>query len=159
MNTGVAGYGTQYVDPLWRVSVSLSPLEQALLRTKPLRRMHMVAHAGAASITTTQSYTRLEHSLGVFALAAHFRPADRLLRAAALLHDIGHLPFSHTFEGIAGLNHHALGVALLHEVAIGGTLEAHGIDPQDIADVLSGRTRSAATPLPGLLSLDHLDSA
>jgi hypothetical protein len=158
VNTGVAGHGTQYLDPLWRVPASLNPLEQTLLRTEPLRRLHMIAHAGAASMTTTQTYSRLEHTLGVFTLAAHFHPTDQPLRAAALLHDIGHLPFSHTFEGIAGLNHHTLGLDLLREAAISRVLEAHGIDPQNIADLLSGRTRSAMTPPPGLLGLDHLDS-
>jgi HD superfamily phosphohydrolase len=88
----------------------------------------------------------------------HFHRADRLLRATALLHDVGHLPFSHTFEGIAGLNHHGIGVDLLHDAAIAGVLDAHGLDPQDIADLLSGRTRSAMIPPPGLLGLDHLDS-
>ena len=157
---GVTGRSTQYIDPLWRISVDLSPLERDLLRAEPLRRLHMIAHGGAASITTTQTYSRLEHSLGVFALAAHFHPdpVDQPLRAAALLHDVGHLPFSHTFEGIAGLNHHALGADLLREPAIGGVLTAHGLDPHEIADLLSGRTPSALTPAPGLLSLDHLDS-
>ena len=156
--TSVVGRAAQYIDPVWRVPVSLSPVERELLRTEPLRRLHMVAHGGAASITTTQTYTRLEHSLGVLALVAHFHPDDQVLRAAALLHDLGHLPFSHTFEGIAGLNHHALGLDLLREPAIEGALAAHGLDGQDVADLLSGRTPSALTPAPGLLGLDHLDS-
>ncbi|MEU5588779.1 hypothetical protein [Streptomyces chrestomyceticus] len=29
------------------------------------------------------------------------------------LYDIGRLPLSHTFEGVAGLDHHAIGLELL----------------------------------------------
>ena len=58
--------------------------------------------------STPKAFSRLELSLGVLALAAHFAPEDGLDRAAALLHDVGHLPLSHTFEGVAGLDHHAI---------------------------------------------------
>lgn len=33
---------------------------------------------------------------------------DNLARAAAILHDIGHLPFSHSVERTLGFNHHEL---------------------------------------------------
>ncbi|MFE6777413.1 HD domain-containing protein [Streptomyces sp. NPDC057676] len=45
----------------------------------------------------------------MLALVAHFRPDDEALRAAALLHDVGHPPLSHTAEGLAGLDHHTIG--------------------------------------------------
>src|SRR5690625_1373094 len=98
------GIGGSWFDPLWRVPVELSPLERALLDSWPVRRLGMVAHAGAAALTTTQTYSRLEHSLGVLALVAHFAPQDALARATALLHDVGHLPFSHTDRKSTRLN-------------------------------------------------------
>ncbi len=158
VTTGVAGHSTQYTDPLWRLPTRLTPLEQALSRTRALRRLHFIAHGGAAALTTTQTYSRLEHSLGVFTLTAHFHPDDQPLRAAALLHDIGHLPFSHTFEGVAGLNHHALGISLLHEPELSDVLASHGLEPHHVADLLTGRTPSPLSAPAGLLSLDHLDS-
>ncbi|WP_330316089.1 HD domain-containing protein [Streptomyces platensis] len=65
------------------------------------------------------------HSCGVLALVAHFRPEDELLRVAALLHDIGNLPLSHTLEGVAGLDHHAIGVQLVQSDPIRPVLEKH----------------------------------
>lgn len=125
--TSVVGLAGVFVDPVWRISVCLSPVEVDLLRTEPLRRLHFVAHGGASTITTLQSYSRLEHTLGVLALVAHFRPEDELLRVAALLHDIGHLPLSHTCEGVSGLDHHAIGLRLLRTGPVHPVLEKHGI--------------------------------
>ena len=149
--TSVAGLGENFTDPLWRITVCLTALERALLRAAPLRRLHFVTHGGASSLSTLQSYSRLEHSLGVFALAAHFRPQDARLRAAALLHDIGHLPFSHTFEGAAGLDHHAIGRDLLADSSIAEPLRRHGLSAADVETLPAPTT-------PGVMGLDHLDS-
>ncbi|GAB7188125.1 hypothetical protein ATKI12_7956 [Kitasatospora sp. Ki12] len=166
--TDVAGLAQEFTDPLWRIPVRLNPVEVALLRTEPLRRLHFVAHAGASTLTTLQSYSRLEHSLGVLALVAHFRPADELLRVAALVHDIGHLPLSHTAEGLGGLDHHAIGARLLRAEPIRPVLAGHGIDAEAVAAVLDGQVPSPLTGRSGpgsgpgsgsgLLNLDHLDS-
>ncbi|MGW5352152.1 HD domain-containing protein [Streptomyces sp. NPDC004031] len=156
--TSVGGRGERFTDPLWGVTVRLSPLETELLRSAPVRRLHLVAHGGASSITTLQSYSRLEHSLGVLALAAHFRPDDRLLRAAALLHDVGHLPFSHSLEGLGGWDHHTIGARLLGTAPLADVLERHGVAPPDVAGLLDRREPGVLAPPSGLLGLDHLDS-
>ncbi|MFE6686234.1 HD domain-containing protein [Streptomyces sp. NPDC057743] len=156
--TNVLGLSPTFTDPLWRVPVRLTPVEIDLLRTEPLRRLHFVAHGGASALSTLQSYSRLEHTLGVLALVAHFRPEDQLLRAAALLHDIGHLPLSHTVEGTAGLDHHTIGAQLLLTDPIRPVLARHGIRPDALAAALDGRPPSPLTNHTGLLSLDHLDS-
>lgn len=156
--TNVVGLSPTFTDPLWRISVRLNPVEVDLLRTEPLRRLHFVAHGGASTISTLQSYSRLEHTLGVLALVAHFRPEDELLRVAALLHDIGHLPLSHTLEGIAGLDHHAIGLHLLRTDPIHPVLEKHGISTEAVAAALGGQPPSPLTSRSGLLNLDHLDS-
>jgi hypothetical protein len=147
-----------FTDPLWRISVCLSPVEVDLLRTGPLRRLHFVAHGGASTLSTLQSYSRLEHTLGVLALAAHFRPGDEILRVAALLHDVGHLPLSHTCEGVRGLDHHAIGLELLQAGPIRAVLDTHGISTEAVAAVLGGQSPSPLISRPGLLNLDHLDS-
>ncbi|WP_164088477.1 HD domain-containing protein [Frondihabitans sp. 762G35] len=145
-----------YVDPLWRITVRLTPLERDLLRTWWVRRLGFVAHAGAATVTTTQSYSRLTHSLGLLSLVAHFAEDDEVARAAALVHDIGHPPFSHTFEGVHGLDHHVLGTERL--LALGDVFARHGVDAEEVDAVERGRVPSALHGLVGPLRLDHLDS-
>jgi predicted HD phosphohydrolase len=143
-------------DPLWRITVRLSALEQALLRCWPVRRLAFVAFAGAAATVATQNFSRLEHSLGVLALAVHYAPEDPVARAAALLHDVGHLPLSHTCEGLAGLDHHVLGAARIRD-ELGGVLGEHGVDPAEVVAVLDGGRGSVLTGSAGVLGLDHLD--
>ncbi|MER7766795.1 HD domain-containing protein [Kitasatospora sp. NPDC096140] len=156
--TNVVGLAPVFTDPLWRIPVRLNPVEVDLLRTEPLRRLHFVAHGGASTLSTLQSYSRLEHTLGVLALVAHFRPDDELLRVAALVHDIGHLPLSHTFEGVAGLDHHAIGLQLLRTDPVRPVLEEHGIGTEAVVGALGGNPPTPLTGRSGLLSLDHLDS-
>ncbi|MFF2046073.1 HD domain-containing protein [Kitasatospora sp. NPDC058170] len=156
--TNVVGLSPVFTDPLWRIPVRLNPVEAALLRTEPLRRLHFVVHGGASTISTLQSYSRLEHTLGVFALVAHFRPEDERLRVAALLHDIGHLPMSHTFEGISNLDHHAIGLQLVRTDPIRPVLEEYGISAEAVVAALGVQPPSPLTNRSGLLNLDHLDS-
>jgi uncharacterized protein len=154
--TDTLGSSGVFQDPLWRVPVRLTALEQELLRCWWVRRLGFIAHAGAAVITTTQSYSRLEHSLGLLALVAHFDPDDQVARAAALLHDIGHLPFSHTFEGVAGLSHHQLGVDRIQE--LDGVLRRHEVDAAAVIEVEQGRRPSVLHGAANMLRLDHLES-
>ncbi|PSK82111.1 hypothetical protein CLV63_1445 [Murinocardiopsis flavida] len=153
---GILGRDGRYRDPLWAADVRLTPLEQRLLRTWPVRRLHFVAHAGAAALTTRQTYSRLEHSLGLLALVARFSPDDEPARIAALLHDVGHLPFSHTFEGIAGLDHHRIGEHLVRELA--PILAEYGVDAGEVLAAEAGTRPSVLTGPPGALKLDHLES-
>lgn len=150
------GLGGVYFDPVWRVEVVLSPLERALLESRWLRRLALVSHAGAASLTTTQSYSRLEHSLGLLALVAHFEPSNATARATALLHDIGHLPFSHTLEGLAGLNHHVLGHARIRSLE--PLLNEHGISVEDVLAIDSGLVPSPLHSAKHGMKLDHFES-
>jgi len=156
LNADTLGADGTWADPLWRLEVALTPLERDLLRTWWLRRLAFVSHAGAASITTTQTYTRLEHSLGVLALVAHFAPGDHEARAAALLHDVGHLPFSHTLEGISGLDHHTIGRERIRELA--PVLERHGASAERVIALDEGALPSPLRAGPGIMKLDHLDS-
>ncbi|WP_344131778.1 HD domain-containing protein [Saccharopolyspora halophila] len=152
----VLGRDGAYRDPVWQLTVQLTPVERELMTCWWVRRLHFVAHAGAAAIGTTQTYSRLEHSLGLLALTAHFTPDDRTARVAALLHDVGHLPLSHTFEGVAGLDHHDLGKRRIADLA--DTLHRHGLDPDSVVATETGKRRSALSGAPGSLKLDHFES-
>lgn len=157
--SGVAdtvGLGGRHVDPLWGTITVLRPLEVALLRTWTVRRLGLVAHAGAVATVTTQTYSRLEHSLGVLGLVAHLDGDDPTTRAAALLHDVGHAPLSHTLEGIGGIDHHVLGEQRVRDLR--DLLAAGGVDADAVLATLAGTRPSALAPRPGLMTLDHLDS-
>jgi len=70
-----------------------------------LRRLYQLAMARLVYPGAT--HTRFDHSLGAFHLAGGLAEAlvqddseRRLVRLAALLHDVGHGPFSHVAEPI-----------------------------------------------------------
>lgn len=114
----------QVNDPIWG-TVELLPWEVALLDTPLLQRMRGVKQLGLASLVfPSASHDRLEHQLGVvgaterivLALGQQIERWNRdnptrtlpviesrdrfALRLAALLHDIGHGPFSHALEPV-----------------------------------------------------------
>jgi len=86
--------------------VSLDTTDCQLLDSQPmqrLRRIHQLAMASALYPGAT--HTRFEHSLGVYHIASAIcdrlgidGDEKRLIQRAALLHDVGHGPFSHVSE-------------------------------------------------------------
>ena len=114
----------QVNDPIWG-TIELTPWEVALLDTPLLQRMRGVRQLGLAQLVFPgASHDRLEHVLGVVGAVEQCvqslsRQIDRwnrenqasplpqiknddryALRMAALLHDIGHGPFSHAVEPV-----------------------------------------------------------
>ena len=145
-------------EPLWKLEIPLSPLEQALLSTSPLRRLHHLAHSGSSSILTGHTQSRLQHTLGVFALVAYFQPDNVLLRIAALLHDVGHYPFSHTLEQLPGIDHHRLTLERLHTAPIAPLLQSHGVEPELVVQFIEGDPPSPLRNQSDALHADHLDA-
>jgi putative nucleotidyltransferase with HDIG domain len=145
-------------SPLWRLRVELTAPERALLQTWPLRRLHFLHHNGAGALVYPLPVSRLQHTLGVLALAAHFAPDDVALRAAALLHDVGHYPFCHSAELVPGVDHHAATRRRVSGEPLGGILRAHDLDPEHLLDLMDGRPPNPLRTRNGLLHLDHLDS-
>jgi len=96
-------------DPV-HSEISLSQLEVALIDTPSFQRLRRLKQLGLASyVYPGATHTRFAHSLGVFhvisrAIDAMVRrnifsePERRKLRVAALLHDVGHYPYSHLVE-------------------------------------------------------------
>lgn len=111
-----------YHDPLHGAIVleGSDPTEALLIRlidTPAFQRLRRLRQLGPASLTFHGAEgSRFTHSLGVMAIARrafdgiarHYpqlQPHRPVVLAAALLHDLGHGPFSHTSEEIFG-NHH-----------------------------------------------------
>ena len=132
-----------YHDPLHR-GIGLdrqAPAEgmvMDLVDTAPFQRLRRIRQLGPAYLTFhSAESSRFTHSLGVFHLAR--RAFERmlplapeletyrgLLYGAALLHDIGHGPLSHTGEEMFGLHHEAWSARVIrHHPEIHDCLESH----------------------------------
>lgn len=145
-------------EPLWRLCTELRPVERALLTCSPLRRLHFVHHGGGSYLGTQHTHSRLQHALGVFSLIAHFCPENDILRAAALLHDVGHAPFSHALEQLDGVDHHRWTIDRILSPPIADILIQHNLDPQAVLACISGEPTNLLRNGDGILHADHLDS-
>src|SRR5207249_2005133 len=84
------------------------PDEHDIMDTAVFQRLRRLKQLALASLVYPgATHTRFEHSLGAFHIAGRLAEAldlpeneRRLVRLAALLHDIGHGPFSHVTEPI-----------------------------------------------------------
>lgn len=96
-------------DPIHGL-IPLTACERDLLRTRPLARMRGVRQMGMAYVIYPGAHhTRFEHIIGAMHTAwliagdlpifAH--QEKRMLRLAALTHDLGHRPYSHSLEDAA----------------------------------------------------------
>ena len=95
-------------DPLYGF-VHLSELETNVIDTEIFRRLQFIKQLSHAYVVYPSAiHTRFEHSLGtshvsnIMANELGFTEQDDIerVRLSCLLHDIGHGPFSHLFEGI-----------------------------------------------------------
>jgi len=152
-------------DPLWN-NIRVDRVALLLVDTPAFQRLRYVRQLGLAYlIYPGASHSRFEHALGTYHLARrtltlfgeqdNLRGLDpdacRLVRYAALLHDIGHYPFSHALEEIGAVHHEEVARPLIMQGAVSDILrDALGDDaPQRIMDLIRGRSDS---PLQGLIS-------
>src|SRR5215213_322527 len=161
--------------PLGRPDISL-------IGTAPFARLERIQQLGFVSrVWPGARHTRFEHSLGVMHLTRlaidHIRahPEGRWLTdrdarvavAAALLHDIGHYPFSHAIEELGSpiVPHERGGRHLIEGPLIAPILEeSWGIDPGRVANFvdpngaeLPPADRILRGVLSGALDMDKLD--
>ena len=152
-------------DPLWN-NIRLDPIARRLVDASAFQRLRYVRQLGLAHLVYPgATHTRFEHALGAYHLAGRTlalledrgelqrvaREDSVIVRAAALLHDIGHYPFSHALEEIGATHHEDVARPLI----IGGEIahilrEAFGADaPERIVALIRGRSDS---PLQGLIA-------
>ncbi|MBM7601485.1 HD superfamily phosphohydrolase [Virgibacillus halotolerans] len=131
-------------------------IEKRLFNTTFLRRLKFLAHFGAGSLVSPVVHSRYEHTVGVWKLVCFFFPNDKLMRLAAILHDIGHLPFSHSVEKSLGFDHHVLTNRYIESNEISTILQEEGVESKDIIQLLNRET--VLTGRNGVLGIDHIDS-
>jgi HD superfamily phosphohydrolase len=169
-------------DSLYEL-IPLGALEHELIGTPEFLRLQGVKQLGFEyRIWPGATHTRFEHSLGVYYLmlralhavrtqspdAVSADPLDlRTVLVAALLHDIGHYPFSHAIEelGYPILSHEQVGRRLIEGGVLAETLARHGLDPRRVADLVDPPRDRPLPPsdallvrlLSGPLDVDKLD--
>ena len=152
-------------DPLWN-NVRVDDATMRLVDSAVFQRLRYVRQLGLAYLVYPgATHTRFEHALGAYHRARTTlamlavrgelaRVADdecAVVRAAALLHDVGHYPFSHALEEI-GVPHHegvARPLVTTGEVA---ELLTERIGPDAPARVLALICGEGESPLRGLIS-------
>ena len=141
------------------------PIFQRLRRIRQLSGAHLTYPAA--------QHTRFEHSLGVMHIAGQaghslnekgFLKSDdiKVLRLAALLHDIGHGPFSHLYEEIIQkkkMSHEDFGKEIILKSEIGDIISKNGFDKKFITKIAFGNSKFQYLNeiVSGALSADMMD--
>jgi len=159
------------------------PLEAALVACRPVQRLRWIHQLGFTFLVFPGAeHSRFSHVLGAMGLAGRVfdallvkRPdavpaaeralARRLVRAAALLHDIGHAPFSHSAEErfTGGIDHEEMTRRLLATDEIRDAFAAHGgeLELEAVVGLLAGRVpperRFLVQIVAGELDVDKMD--
>jgi HD superfamily phosphohydrolase len=153
--------------------IELGALEMELIDTPEFQRLRGIKQLGTAYlIYPSAMHTRFEHSVGTAWMAHRLVEAVRrnvsvseaeegVIRAAALLHDITHIPFGHTLEDerrvLPRHDQDADRFAyFLEDSSVGDVLRKHGVKDAVIA-ILSGTAGFASDIVSGAISADLLD--
>ena len=164
-------------DPLWD-TIRLDEVALRIVDSAAFQRLRYIKQLGHAHLVYPgATHTRFDHAVGVYHLARRaililkeqgalqqIHPLDcALIPFAALLHDIGHYPFSHALEElepdlIPG-HHEALVGHFFTDPDVAGALRSVAADA---APRIEARVRGQSTnPLQGLVSgsldLDKID--
>jgi uncharacterized protein len=152
-------------DPVWN-NIRVDQLTLKLVDTEVFQRLRYVRQLGWTFLVYPgATHSRFEHALGTHHLSrrtlALLSEAEdstsiseidqAIVRSAALLHDVGHYPFSHALEEIGALHHEDVARPLITEGTVASLLSSQlGKDaPLKIFDLIRGRSEN---PLQGLIS-------
>jgi len=156
---------TSIRDPLWNTIV-VDAVARRLIDTPVFQRLRYVRQLGLAHLVYPgATHTRFEHALGAYHLARRtlgvlddrreldaIPPDERgVVIAAALLHDVGHHPFSHALEEIGAQHHEVAARPLITQGPIADELRASIAPdaPERVYALIRGQSTS---PLQGLIS-------
>jgi uncharacterized protein len=167
-------------DPLWK-HIYLSPGMVKLLNTPPFRMLHRIKQLGITfSVYPGATHTRFSHSLGVFHTAKRMistlcsfdlsipltLEGVKAFLCAALLHDTGHFPFTHSLKELPLLSHEALTGQIVKSRPICEIIKENiGTSPEMVGAIVDTDSKDRVTPeirfyrnlLSGVLDPDKLD--
>jgi HD superfamily phosphohydrolase len=152
-------------DPLWN-NIRVDELTLKLVDTEVFQRLRYIRQLGLAYLVYPgATHSRFEHALGAYHLARNTLALlaesdsehkvdpeeEHVVRSAALLHDVGHYPFSHALEEIGQLHHEDVARPLITTGVVASILEREigGDAPERIFRLIRGTSDS---PVQGLIS-------
>jgi len=146
-------YWGEIKDPIHGY-IYITEAEKDIIDSFPVQRLHRLRQlAGAEFVYPGANHTRFEHSVGVMYLAGllsknpnlsqHLSEDEaQILRIAALLHDVGHGPFSHVFEHLLhkflDKTHEDLTTWVIQKSELSDILNNLGYDPDMIGKLAVG---------------------
>ena len=154
--------------------IRLNKTEHEIIDTPVFQRLRRIKQLSGAHLTYPGAqHTRFEHSLGVLHIASMaasslnskgLMSTDDIenIRLAALLHDIGHGPFSHLFEEVLQRkkqSHEEIGKQIILKSEIGDIISKSGYDKKLIHNLAVGQSRMQYLNeiVSGALSADMMD--
>ncbi|MBI5146913.1 MAG: HD domain-containing protein [Thaumarchaeota archaeon] len=162
------------VDPIHNF-IRVYETELKIIDSPIFQRLRRIRQLSGAHLTyPSAQHSRFEHSLGVMHIAGQAANAlkekgllnpDQIqnIRLAALLHDVGHGPFSHLFEEVLQekrkISHEEMGKEIILKSEIGDTLSKSGFDKKFITKLAFGdaKYRFVNEIVSGSLSADMMD--
>jgi len=147
--------------------VKLDEISRDLVDTPQMQRLRWIKQLGLANLVYPgANHTRFEHSLGSFhlalILASHLgldQDEQAEIRAAALLHDVGHGPFSHATESVFATylrEEHENVADKLNKGELGDVLSDHGLSTHRIQSLIRGETHLGQI-VSGEIDVDRMD--
>ena len=165
-----------FKDPVHSYIYVSDPLIWDLINTRAFQRLRRIRQLGTSYLTFHGAeHSRFAHALGAYELMrrvlSHFHrntadwPEDQRLwflgTAAALLHDLGHGPFSHALEHAFHTRHEEWTIRILLEDSQVSQVLARvdGRFGRDVADIVAGRSehRLLSALISSQLDVDRID--
>ena len=150
--------------------VYITEAEKNVIDSYPMQRLrHLRQLAGSEYVYPGANHTRFEHCLGVMYLAGEVLENPNISRVvsdeevdvcriSALLHDVGHGPFSHVFEHLLikdlDKTHEDITSWIVEKSEVGDKLTQMGYSPKEVAGLAVGKLHK-----PGRAFLDQIISS
>ena len=143
--------------------ISLSDFEVKIMDMPQFQRLRRIKQLGLISlIYPGATHTRFEHCVGTMHLGSKLseelgldQDEIELIRTSALLHDIGHGPFSHVSEGVLSFPHEELSKYVITQTSMRDLLEEK-FDVNEIVDIINGKSYLGPI-VSGELDVDRMD--
>jgi HD superfamily phosphohydrolase len=138
-------------DPVWS-NIYLSEELLKVIDSAPFRQLSRIKQLGPAFLVYPgATHTRLNHSLGVFHLSKRMirtllgfpsfgvmtLEGVKSFLCAALLHDLGHFPYTHSFKELPLKDHEVLTAEIVQSEPLASLLQNDvGVDPRRVAAIV-----------------------